>query len=274
MTIIFDSPFLIATSASVESSFNELKNQILRFDRRPMSVDRFVVKHINSINSDTKIFRSDQLRDQQKTKPFPTSLFSNISDDENFFLLSCNKNIDETVSSDNEGNCIIENKGEEDNSKTIILNRDNIMTESDGEKEFSKTFIHTEDNSMMESNNDEDDSKESESDNDYFENWKGKGQDVHANMSLKSSTKKKRKRNTKYMDNIPEIEKILNIRNLRSNKTTLLLNGNTTTPIRMNKNRYIVNNTCSFDSVSTVIAMAYLDNPFYKTFVDNSKNQF
>lgn len=61
---------------------------------------------------------------------------------------------------------------------------------------------------------------------------------------------------------------------MRSNKTTLLLNGNTTTPIRMNKNRYIVTNTCSFDSVSTVIAMAYLDNPFYKKFVDNSKNQF
>lgn len=42
MKTIFDSPFLIATSAPVESSFNVLKNQILRFDRRPMSVDRFV----------------------------------------------------------------------------------------------------------------------------------------------------------------------------------------------------------------------------------------
>jgi len=68
MKTIFDSPFLIATSAPVESSFNELKNQILRFDRRPMSVDRFVIKHINSINSDTKIFRSDQMRDKQKKK--------------------------------------------------------------------------------------------------------------------------------------------------------------------------------------------------------------
>jgi len=76
------------------------------------------------------------------------------------------------------------------------------------------------------------------------------------------------------MDNIPEIEKVLSIRNLRSNKTTLLINGNTTTPIRMNKNRYIVNNTCSLDSISTVIAMAYLDNSFYKNIIDNSKNQF
>jgi len=66
MKTIFDSPFLIATSAPVESSFNELKNQILRFDRRPMSVDRFVIKHINSINGDTKIFRSEQIRDKKK----------------------------------------------------------------------------------------------------------------------------------------------------------------------------------------------------------------
>jgi len=42
----------------------------------------------------------------------------------------------------------------------------------------------------------------------------------------------------------------------------------------MNKNRYIVNNICSFDSVSTVIAMAYLDNHLYTNFIDNTKHQF
>lgn len=120
MNTIFDSPFLIATSAPVESSFNQLKNQVLWFDRRPMSVDRFVIKHINSINSDTKIFRSAQIRDIQKTKPFAMNLFSNISDDEN--LLLSNKGITEDVSSDDKDNCIIENNGEENSSKTIILN--------------------------------------------------------------------------------------------------------------------------------------------------------
>jgi hypothetical protein len=76
------------------------------------------------------------------------------------------------------------------------------------------------------------------------------------------------------MDTIPEIEKILNFRNLRSTNTTLILNGNTTTPIRMDKKRFIVNNTCPFDSVAVVIAMAYLDNPLYKEFIDNNNNQF
>jgi len=214
MKTIFDSPFLIATSAPVESSFNELKNQILRFDRRPMSVDRFVTKHINSINSDTKIFRSAQLRDQQKIKSPPINLFSNISDDENL-LLSSNKNIAEAISGANDENFTIENNGEEDNSKAIIiLNRHNTMTESDnkeefsktlihniedkimiesdGEEEFSKILVHKVNNSKVESDDDEDDSKASESDDDYCENWRGKCQDVHA--SLKSSTKKKKEK--------------------------------------------------------------------------------
>jgi len=267
MNTIFDSPFLIATSAPVESSFNQLKNQVLQFDRRPMSVDRFVIKHINSINSDTKIFRSAQIRDTQKTKPFAINLFSNISDHENL-LLSSNKDITEDVSSGDKDNCIIENNGEENSSKTIILNTENIITKSDVE-EFSKTLVQNKEKNILESDTEEDDS-----DNDFFENWRAKGQELHAKLTLKSSITKKRKRNSKYMNNIPEIEKILSFRSLRSNNATLLLNGNTTTPIRMNKNRYIVNNTCAFDSVSTIIAMAYLDNLFYKNFIDNNKNQF
>jgi len=168
-----------------------------------------------------------QIRDNQKTKPVTINLFSKISDDENL-LLSSKKNIDETESGGNDGNCIIENNEKEDDSKKIILNRDNIiMTESDGEGEFLKTLVHIEDNTTLESDDEKDASKVS--DNDYFENWKGKGQEVHANPTLKFSATKKRKRNTKYMDNIPEIEKILSIRNLRSNNTTLLINGNTTT---------------------------------------------
>lgn len=95
MKPLFDSPFLIAISAPVESSFNQLKNQILRYDRHPMSADRFVIKHIKSI----KIFRSAQLRDNQKTQPLPINYInvSNISDDETL-LLTGNKTIVEDIS--------------------------------------------------------------------------------------------------------------------------------------------------------------------------------
>jgi len=58
----FKSPYSIGSSAPVESDFSELKNQILRNDVKPMTIDRFVIRHLQSINSNTKLFRSSQLR--------------------------------------------------------------------------------------------------------------------------------------------------------------------------------------------------------------------
>lgn len=58
----FNFPYDIASSASVESVFGELKRKILKFEVQPMSADRFVAKHLLSIDSNTKLFRSTQLR--------------------------------------------------------------------------------------------------------------------------------------------------------------------------------------------------------------------
>jgi len=58
MQSLFNSPYDIATSASVEGDFKELKCHILRFERKPMTVDRFVINHLNSINSNARRFKS------------------------------------------------------------------------------------------------------------------------------------------------------------------------------------------------------------------------
>lgn len=78
MQEFFNSPYKIATSASVESDFSELKNKILRFDTKPMTVDRFIAKHLQSIDSNTKIFRSSQLKENNK------NLFVNHNLENNF----------------------------------------------------------------------------------------------------------------------------------------------------------------------------------------------
>jgi len=62
MQPIFKSPHKIASSAVVECSFNELKNQILRFDIKPMAVDKFVISHLKNIESNAKLFHSAQQR--------------------------------------------------------------------------------------------------------------------------------------------------------------------------------------------------------------------
>lgn len=57
----FQSPYDTATSASVEGDFKELKCVIFRHERKPMTADRFAVHHLNSIDSNTKLFRSYEL---------------------------------------------------------------------------------------------------------------------------------------------------------------------------------------------------------------------
>ena len=59
------------------------------------------------------------------------------------------------------------------------------MIESDGEEEFSKILVHKLNNSKVENYDDEDDSKAYESDDNYCENWRRKGQDMHASTKQK-----------------------------------------------------------------------------------------
>jgi len=63
----FNSIYATPTSASVESDFGELKRKILRYEVQPMTADRFVIKHLKAIQSNTTVFRSKQLRHDLKT---------------------------------------------------------------------------------------------------------------------------------------------------------------------------------------------------------------
>jgi len=58
----FQTPYVIASSASVESDFSDLKSRILRFEMKLMTADRFVAKHLKSIEGNSILFRSSQLR--------------------------------------------------------------------------------------------------------------------------------------------------------------------------------------------------------------------
>lgn len=72
---------------------------------------------------------------------------------------------------------------------------------------------------------------------------------------------------------MPEIDQLLSSKHLRSNLNSLILNGNTTTLVRLGKEKYIVYNTCAFDSVVVMLSMAYIDIPSYKCYVDGNDNK-
>jgi len=67
---------------------------------------------------------------------------------------------------------------------------------------------------------------------------------------------------------------LLNTRVTRSIAESLLINGISTTPVKIGKHKYLIHNTCPFDSVLAIITMAYIDIPRYKQFINDSENSF
>lgn len=75
----FKSPYSTATSAPVEGDFAELKHRILRHDFKPMSADRFVVTHLQNLESSMKLARSKQLFPKNDKTPSKNSQDLEIS---------------------------------------------------------------------------------------------------------------------------------------------------------------------------------------------------
>lgn len=193
MQPFFKSPHKVASSAVVECSFNELKNQILRFDVKPMAVDKFVISHLKNIESNSKLFHSTQQRN------IITQQHVNESSD-----------VENTVLSD---------RIDYSSSETI---------------------------DSLRSNDESDENVETDNSYNNYENWKGKGNDdLIVSNKIKKISKKPRL--TKYMDSVPEIDRILLNRTTRSSKNNLLKNGNIQTPIIISKKRFLLQNTCPFD---------------------------
>ncbi|KAF0716405.1 Uncharacterized protein FWK35_00030084, partial [Aphis craccivora] len=264
----YKSPYVTATSSSVENDFNKLKNEVLRFSEKPMTADRFVIRHIQSINEHSKLFRSKQIRfTHDNEKP----IHRKASSDGNGNGNSDHNDSDNNVFDYNEDNLNNNDYGDS-NEISTNMKEDTITTEksADNHNRFTLScksifddidsdidYTYDRKDNDLESNvykesDFNNDSSSFESSNDDIENWK--------------------KKSSKYMDPTPEIERILN-KSLRSKHHTLLINGNMKTPIKMNKKRYLVSNTCAFDSVCIILAMAYTDSKHYREYMKKSSNE-
>lgn len=275
MQPIFNSPFKIATSAPVESDFNELKNLILRHASRPMTADRFILRHIQSIDSNSKLFRSSQLRNNAIDKS-PTTTVSSVESDcvSNNPHLSSDDDIENWRGKGEEPITSLTLKGNykrqkicptSNNTATKIESEaniniakglfDNLSSSSLSDDNEEITFIDTFANSQI-----------------MHENKTSKITNNDIQGVLKKKSLKSKSRPTKYMQPTPEIEQVLCDRSIRSKHESLLLNGNLKTPLRMNKKRYLISNTCPFDSVAFIITIAYTDSNLYKEFIEKQTN--
>lgn len=263
----YKSPFLIASSSAVESDFGELKRKILRFDCQPMSVDRFVSKHLISIDSNSKLFRSSQLRhesinDNTVTNCEVDEIIETSNPKTNFSDFS-NKNIGventQILTSENSGS-------ETSNIQTLGNLKIDFSDFNKDQIELGNVLV----NDIQHDISDSSCSNTSQTSINAVENWRGRGNNSEIVLKI-GKQKAKKRRITTYMQAAPEIDQILN-RKTRSNLNTLLINGNVSTPLRKMRKKYIVNNTCPFDSIAFIISMAYIDHSQYRAFIDSNNN--
>lgn len=249
----FKSPYSIGSSAPVESDFGDLKKRILRYEIQPVSIDRIVIKHLQAINNSTKLFRSSQLQNN-------TSINNDIATDTNLtnFLESSSIMESPVKSFDNK-----ESSKFTTCTELIPIIKNNLHLKSNSDLSKTSVSYYSSDTDII--------SDTSEKSCDAVENWRGKGIAENVTPKLKMNPKKKF-RLTKYMQPMPEIERVINRKNTRCNLNSLLINGNTCTPLKISKTRYMIHNTFPFDTVASTISMAYLDYPTYMEFVDKSDN--
>jgi len=214
MCSVFNTPYNVASSAAIENDFKQLKTQILKFEVKPMKADKFVITHLQSIESNAKLFKSAELRN--KTQKLQ--------------LLQ----IDEQLKSPT----LIQTSEPEviDAPQIALISQLNYTSDSP----HTPLSFHTPDSPHTQdlacnasctsySSENEVDSLASTDSMNYQENWKGKNEEL--------LIKNNKIRSTKYMSDAPDIDRILNTRQLRSNMNTWLQNGNLTTPVKIGKKR-------------------------------------
>lgn len=273
----FQSPYVIASSASVESDFSELKSRILCFEMKPMTADRFVAKHLKSIEGSSILFRSSQLRNNHELSKKSNSkvdvgvdyLISKEDMEEQLFI--SNTNSKEKKKSISALESPIESNQKEKStlnisSNLLVINNKGSISPNNIDPNIDLDGIEP----LTELNSSEG-STSSNSIN-AFENWGGLGKPNIPVFPKSSVNKFKRNRSTTYMEKTPEIDRLLQKKHTRSNLNTLLINGNISTPLKLVNQKYIVMNTCPFDALAVIIVMAYTDLITYGTFIDSSEN--
>lgn len=268
MCPVFKSPYKCATSAAVEGDFALLKKNILKQNTTTMTVDRFLVTHLKSIEISMKMARSSQLQEDS----FCEINYTNKIEKPISQITSCMSpvSLSNSIPSDKEYESDImgyEYK-HENKQKYLDENVDKLINDdSDIDAQIQSVTPCISPACSF----------GSEMTIDQEETWGGLTQFETGPLkhSLKyTNTVEKKKRPAKYLDNCPEIDRILNRSRMRSHMSTLILNGNISPLCNYNKNTYVIINTCPFDSVLVAIAVAYVDYEQYASVIDASKNEF
>lgn len=231
-----------ASSASVESDFNIIKNIFLKTEQTPMRTDEFITKHMSFINGRIKLINVN-LQDKEKNREDVTE---SVNDIEISTMDNVNKNVENECPACRNGDqpsgahvCYICRK----NVHALDACSAPVGEEGYGQKRICKNCQKTDNQNIIASRE--------------VEDWHG----------LAATESQGRYLQGKSIENEFLLDK--NIR-----KIPIIKNGGNLSikAVKFGKTKYSFTNTCAFDSILQLFIAAYLDKDKVKDLINNECN--
>lgn len=247
MVPIFNYGSWTATSSAVEAEFNDCKHRLLKNISRPMRVDKFITLHLQSFSGRAKLAIAEQISDTKNTLENTENINSKTKERDSDILCISQQNL----------RCTDVSFTHTTFNETIQTDKDIINVEHNETSQTIKTDI----SNMEEKENYEYDTVSSDkSENEYSDlnNWRNKNE---------RRTKIKRT----YLQPRPDFTGICKRKKI---DIAILQNGNLCESLRVGKDRFVVLNTCGFDSIVQLLATACIHSIFYDILVSATSDIF
>lgn len=238
-----------ASSASVESDFNIVKNILLKTEQTPMRADEFVMKHIKFINGRIKLINAN-FQEREKDMEDTCSITEPMDSTMEFNTPEAFTNLEDQCPACKNGDqpsgahkCYVCQK----NVHALDLCSTPVGEEGYGQKRICKN--------CQKSSNVENILASRE-----VEDWRG----------LVTTQEKKLK--GRYLQGTSIQNEFLLDKNIR--KMPIIKNGGNVNikAVTFGKKKYSFTNTCAFDSILQLFIAAYFDKNNIKNFINNKLN--
>lgn len=245
MTSIFKYGKTTESSASSESLFNDMKNRVFNHKTLPLRIDEFIKIHIKSVEGSVILAESTNANATSRNKSQPTDDILKQRDYNDVLLCQACKNGDFPSDAHK---CII------CSARVHVLDGCSVSV---GDKEVygeKRKCIKCHTSHSTEIN-----------ENSILENW--------GNEAVEPEEKRKKKN---YLDKDPSIILYNDQSQTKSMVIGILQNGSLSklSPVSIDKNQFVVTNTCGFDSIVHALCVSMCDSPLHSQFINSNKDNF
>lgn len=262
MTLYFPSSPNVATTSRCEAYFKDLKHSDLGPDYQPTRADKFVMRHIKSIESISKLERATIKRVEQKTE----FMQENIKRKRKISINETSDDYDHLKEQENWKGLNIEV-----HKKISKMEKIEIHTDKKAQHDSNSSNILQENLNLIHIINKDSINEDKEN---ISPNGKTRGNTEGIIEAKPLSENRSNRHRGRYSKPCPDIHLIYG-RPLRKRKDEVMKNGSKCDPVLINDKKIYVKNTCAFDSLIEILTTAYCNYSLFKQWIDeNPENMF